>query len=561
MDIDPYANDPGRWGASLVTLAEIIVPCLDAAGARSVVEVGAYAGDLTRLLVDWAAVSGARVTAIDPAPRDPLVALERERPELDLIRATSHEALAGIAPPDAAIIDGDHNWFTVSRGAAAHRRGRRRRRAAAAALPRRRVAARAPRRLLRPAPRSRGASPADRGGHGAVPRRVRRAARRPALSLGGAARGRPAQRRAHRGRGLRRRARRAAARRGARVLRSRRGLAPRRALGRSGGRASSRRGTATCWSRASRPIACSTSPPRTCRWSRRRARSERIARQEAVLRRLLESSAFAVAERLSRLRRRAGHRDGSLRALQGRHPPRAGRLTSRRAPPAGSRSRPWSRRRPCSCCARRAARRCGSTSGNGRSTGAAATSTPTCGRTTSTSRSFPSPSTRRCSPRSGSSTRSRTGRSWSSPTPPASRSCSSTHARASARPRRWRPRCSCSCSAPAWQNILWPFQVGWLLSLAAGLGALLALDRGDRRGEAAACALVALSLASSGIGVAIAAGVLVDVLWRRPRAAWIVRRSRGRLRRLVARLAGHLGASDATSPARRASPPTASRRR
>jgi Methyltransferase domain len=114
VDIDPYANDPGRWGASLVTLAEIIVPCLDAAGARSVVEVGAYAGDLTRLLVEWAADSGARVTAIDPAPRDPLVALERERPELDLIRATSHEALAGIAPPDAAIIDGDHNWFTVS---------------------------------------------------------------------------------------------------------------------------------------------------------------------------------------------------------------------------------------------------------------------------------------------------------------------------------------------------------------------------------------------------------------------------------------------------------------
>jgi hypothetical protein len=33
---------------------------------------------------------------------------------------------------------------------------------------------------------------------------------------------------------------------------------------------------------------------------------ERAARQEAVLRRLLDSSAFAVAERLSRLRRRAG---------------------------------------------------------------------------------------------------------------------------------------------------------------------------------------------------------------------------------------------------------------
>jgi hypothetical protein len=33
---------------------------------------------------------------------------------------------------------------------------------------------------------------------------------------------------------------------------------------------------------------------------------ERLGRQEALLRRLLESSAFALAERLSRLRRRAG---------------------------------------------------------------------------------------------------------------------------------------------------------------------------------------------------------------------------------------------------------------
>ena len=33
---------------------------------------------------------------------------------------------------------------------------------------------------------------------------------------------------------------------------------------------------------------------------------QRAARQEAVLRRLLDSSAFAVAERLSRLRVRAG---------------------------------------------------------------------------------------------------------------------------------------------------------------------------------------------------------------------------------------------------------------
>jgi hypothetical protein len=114
LDIDPYANDPGHWGASLITLAEVIVPCLDAAGARSVMEVGAYAGDLTGLLVEWAASSGARIWAVDPAPRKPLVALAERHPELELVRATSHDALPQIPVPDAAIIDGDHNYYTVS---------------------------------------------------------------------------------------------------------------------------------------------------------------------------------------------------------------------------------------------------------------------------------------------------------------------------------------------------------------------------------------------------------------------------------------------------------------
>jgi hypothetical protein len=77
---------------------------------------------------------------------------------------------------------------------------------------------------------------------------------------------------------------------------------------------------------------------------------------------------------------------------------------------------------------------------------------------------------------------------------------------------------------PAWQDALWPFQIGELISLAAGAGALLALDRGDRRGELAASVLVGASLASSGVGVAVAAGVLVDAVWSRrtARAAWIV---------------------------------------
>jgi hypothetical protein len=114
LDFDPYANEPAHFGASLLNDAELLIACLDAAQAKSVVEVGAYAGDLTGLLLDWAAGAGARIAAIDPAPQKELVALDESRPELELVRATSHEALRTMPLPDAVIVDGDHNYYTVT---------------------------------------------------------------------------------------------------------------------------------------------------------------------------------------------------------------------------------------------------------------------------------------------------------------------------------------------------------------------------------------------------------------------------------------------------------------
>jgi hypothetical protein len=110
VTLDPYSHDPARWGASLAHSAELLLACLDAAGTRSVVEVGAFAGDLTRVLVDWAAERDATVTAIDPAPQPDLEALQG----IELVRRTSLDALPEIPLPDAVIIDGDHNYFTVS---------------------------------------------------------------------------------------------------------------------------------------------------------------------------------------------------------------------------------------------------------------------------------------------------------------------------------------------------------------------------------------------------------------------------------------------------------------
>src|SRR5579862_8730201 len=82
-----FSSDPGQWGASLINNAELLVSCLAIAAPRSVVEVGAYAGDLTRLLLGWASGSGAEVWAIDPSPQPELVKLNEERSELTLYEA------------------------------------------------------------------------------------------------------------------------------------------------------------------------------------------------------------------------------------------------------------------------------------------------------------------------------------------------------------------------------------------------------------------------------------------------------------------------------------------
>lgn len=109
----PRVTDYGA-GFSLANLGEIMFPCLEAVAPKGVLEVGAFKGELTRVLLDWAGEREVRVAAIDPEPRDELLELGRQHPELELILETSHEALRHVSLPDAVIIDGDHNYYTLS---------------------------------------------------------------------------------------------------------------------------------------------------------------------------------------------------------------------------------------------------------------------------------------------------------------------------------------------------------------------------------------------------------------------------------------------------------------
>jgi hypothetical protein len=68
---------------------------------------------------------------------------------------------------------------------------------------------------------------------------------------------------------------------------------------------------------------------------------------------------------------------------------------------------------------------------------------------------------------------------------------------------------------PAWQVLLWPFEIALVGSTMTGIGMLLALEREDRRGDLWACLLLVLSIAFSSLGVAFAVGAVVDILQRR----------------------------------------------
>ncbi len=75
----------------------------------------------------------------------------------------------------------------------------------------------------------------------------------------------------------------------------------------------------------------------------------------------------------------------------------------------------------------------------------------------------------------------------------------------------------------AWEMVVIPWGFNTVFSVASGLAALLALERGDSRGDLAACVLICVSVATLSVGLAFLAGVAVAVLLApdRRRRAWI----------------------------------------
>jgi hypothetical protein len=68
---------------------------------------------------------------------------------------------------------------------------------------------------------------------------------------------------------------------------------------------------------------------------------------------------------------------------------------------------------------------------------------------------------------------------------------------------------------PAWQDLIWPFEIGFIGSVLFGVAMLLALDRDEPRWDIVACACLVTSMGFSSLGIAFAAGAVVNVFQRR----------------------------------------------
>jgi hypothetical protein len=100
---------------SLSEHRDLIFALLEAAAPASVVEIGSEAGGMTREMCRWAESSGGSFTTIEPFPVVEVRELAAGSPSFTLVEGRSPEALSSVGGADAWLIDGDHNYWTVTR--------------------------------------------------------------------------------------------------------------------------------------------------------------------------------------------------------------------------------------------------------------------------------------------------------------------------------------------------------------------------------------------------------------------------------------------------------------
>jgi hypothetical protein len=99
---------------SLSEHRDLIFSLFEVAAPSSVVEIGSEAGGMTREMCRWAESTGGSFTTIEPFPVLEVRELAAGLPRVSLVEGRSPEALSQVGAADAWLIDGDHNYWTVT---------------------------------------------------------------------------------------------------------------------------------------------------------------------------------------------------------------------------------------------------------------------------------------------------------------------------------------------------------------------------------------------------------------------------------------------------------------
>lgn len=92
----------------------VLKPLLKAAGAKHIIEIGAYKGQNSLRLARWCAANGAVADIIDPLPAFDSQAFNDAHEGIAKVHlGTSLDVLGSLPKPDVVFVDGDHNWYTV----------------------------------------------------------------------------------------------------------------------------------------------------------------------------------------------------------------------------------------------------------------------------------------------------------------------------------------------------------------------------------------------------------------------------------------------------------------
>jgi predicted O-methyltransferase YrrM len=99
---------------SLKEFDEVIFELIDRTGAASILEIGSESGGFSLDLLEHCERTGRKLTTVEPFPSPQIVEPARKSEVLDLIVGLSVDYLREGCPADFVLVDGDHNYWTVS---------------------------------------------------------------------------------------------------------------------------------------------------------------------------------------------------------------------------------------------------------------------------------------------------------------------------------------------------------------------------------------------------------------------------------------------------------------